>query len=233
VEKHVKERLVGAAVLMAAAIILIPEMLTGPDRSEHESERRTGDKSSLKTYTIDLNQPPGASAAAKSIDDQSPPPEEVAPPHASGDAEAPRSMHQAKPEAETEAEAAQAPASVGQSSPPPLVTPAPTVVSEPRIEAARPSQAIPASPALASATSVPTSGAWAVQLGSFAKQATAERLANELRDAGHSAFVMPVRSGAATLYRVRVGPMPDRATAETALRTLKAKAPGAAVVSHP
>jgi DedD protein len=32
VERIVKERLVGAAVLMAAAIILIPEMLSGPDR---------------------------------------------------------------------------------------------------------------------------------------------------------------------------------------------------------
>jgi cell division septation protein DedD len=37
VERVVKERLVGAAVLMAAAVILIPEMLSGPDRNS-ESE---------------------------------------------------------------------------------------------------------------------------------------------------------------------------------------------------
>jgi DedD protein len=224
VEKHVKERLVGAAVLMAAAIIIIPEMLSGPDRNTDESGQRTGAETSLKTYTIDLNQPPGSSVAAKAVDDRAPPPEQVAPQSASGDAETPRSTNQAKPEAED----AQKPASDAPSSP------APTVAAAPRIESPSPARMTAQSqtPALASRPSAPTSGAWAVQLGSFAKQATAERFANELRGEGHSAFVMPVRSGAATLYRVRVGPMPDRAAAEAALRTLKAKASGAAVVAH-
>lgn len=223
-EKHVKERLVGAAVLMAAAIIIIPEMLSGPDRNTDESGQRTGAETSLKTYTIDLNQPPGSSVAAKAVDDRAPPPEQVAPQSASGDAETPRSTNQAKPEAED----AQKPASDAPSSP------APTVAAAPRIESPSPARMTAQSqtPALASRPSAPTSGAWAVQLGSFAKQATAERFANELRGEGHSAFVMPVRSGAATLYRVRVGPMPDRAAAEAALRTLKAKASGAAVVAH-
>jgi DedD protein len=224
VEKHVKERLVGAAVLMAAAIIIIPEMLSGPDRNTDESGQGTGAETSLKTYTIDLNQPPGSSVAAKAVDDRAPPPEQVAPQSASGDAETPRSTNQAKPEAED----AQKPASDAPSSP------APTVAAAPRIESPSPARMTAQSqtPALASRPSAPTSGAWAVQLGSFAKQATAERFANELRGEGHSAFVMPVRSGAATLYRVRVGPMPDRAAAEAALRTLKAKASGAAVVAH-
>ncbi|RPH54561.1 MAG: SPOR domain-containing protein [Lysobacterales bacterium] len=229
-EKHVKERLVGAAVLMAAAIILIPEMLSGPDRNTDESGQRTGAETSLKTYTIDLNQAPGSSVAAKAVDDRAPPPEQVAPQSASGDAETPRSTNQAKPEAED----AQKPASDAPSSPAPLAAPAPTVAAAPRIESPSPARMTAQSqtPALASRPSAPTSGAWAVQLGSFAKQATAERFANELRGEGHSAFVMPVRSGAATLYRVRVGPMPDRAAAEAALRTLKAKASGAAVVAH-
>ena len=209
---------------MAAAIILIPEMLSGPDRNTDESGQRTGAETSLKTYTIDLNQPPGSSVAAKAVDDRAPPPEQVAPQSASGDAETPRSTNQAKPEAED----AQKPASDAPSSP------APTVAAAPRIESPSPARMTAQSqtPALASRPSAPTSGAWAVQLGSFAKQATAERFANELRGEGHSAFVMPVRSGAATLYRVRVGPMPDRAAAEAALRTLKAKASGAAVVAH-
>jgi DedD protein len=231
VEKHVRERLVGAAVLMAAAIILVPEMLSGPDRRADESGQRTAGETPLKTYTIDLNQPPGASTAAKAVDNRAPPPEEFAPEGASGDAEAPLSTNQAKPE--EEATRTQAP--VAPSSPPPLAASAPTAAAEPRIEPSRPAPATAQSraPALAPASSAPTSGAWAVQLGSFAKQATAERLANELRAEGHSAFVMPVRSGAATLYRVRVGPMPDRTAAETALRMLKTKASGAAVVAHP
>jgi DedD protein len=231
VEKHVKERLVGAAVLMAAAIILIPEMLSGPDRHADDPERRAAEEGVLKTYTIDLNQPLGASAAAKGVDDRTPPPEEIAPEGVAHDAEAPLSANQAKPEAET----AQTTMSVGPSAPPPAATPPSTAATQPRIEPARPPHATVQSqaPALASGSAAPTSGTWAVQLGSFSKQATAERLASELRADGQPAFVMPVRAGAATLYRVRVGPMPDRAAAEAALRTLKAKASGAAVVAHP
>ena len=70
-----------------------------------------------------------------------------------------------------------------------------------------------------------------MQIGSYAKEATAERIAKQLRDQGQSAFVMPVKSGNATLYRVRVGPMKERASAEAALRTVKS--PGATIVAHP
>jgi len=71
VEKHVKERLVGAAVLAAAAIILVPEMLSGPGGARQKTSVRgeaavTSDATadmkseaasgSLKTYSIDLNQ---------------------------------------------------------------------------------------------------------------------------------------------------------------------------------
>jgi cell division septation protein DedD len=72
-----------------------------------------------------------------------------------------------------------------------------------------------------------------VQVGSFSKQATAERLAKQFRDQDQSAFVMPVKSGGATLYRVRIGPLQDRASAEAVLRDVKSSAPGAAIVAHP
>ena len=69
-----------------------------------------------------------------------------------------------------------------------------------------------------------------MQVGTFSKEANAQRLVKELRDQGQSAFVMPLKSGSATLYRVRIGPMKDRAGAEAALRELKSA--GAKVVSH-
>ena len=72
-----------------------------------------------------------------------------------------------------------------------------------------------------------------MQVGSFSKEATADRLVKQLRDQGHSAFVMPVKSGGATLYRVRIGPWPDRANAEAVLRNVKTLAPGAAIVAQP
>ena len=60
-ERKVKERLVGAAVLMAAAVILIPEMLSGPDRESHaEQPAQSRSDAPIKTYTIDLSQSPSA-----------------------------------------------------------------------------------------------------------------------------------------------------------------------------
>src|SRR5262245_37975825 len=57
VDRHLKERLVGAAVLVAAAIILIPEMLTGPHDAASPATPEKAAPDGLKTYTIDLNAP--------------------------------------------------------------------------------------------------------------------------------------------------------------------------------
>jgi DedD protein len=72
-----------------------------------------------------------------------------------------------------------------------------------------------------------------VQLGSFASQATAAGMIKGLRTRGYDAFVMPVKSGGATLYRVRIGPVKDRESALAILHKVKEAAPGAAVVPHP
>ncbi|HKU16726.1 MAG TPA: SPOR domain-containing protein [Steroidobacteraceae bacterium] len=239
-ERQVKERLVGAAVLMAAAIILIPEMLSGPDReSQTEQPAHARNDAPIKTYTIDLNQAPGAQATPAVVDDRTPPPEE---PTAAQPAAQPDASAQVKPEAPQQP-AEQTPA---PEEPQPAPQPPPARVEQPqpaRTEPARPvveppTATVAATPtppqrALASSPAAPTSGRWAVQVGSFSKEATAERLAKQLRDQGHDAFVMPVKSSGATLYRVRIGPLPDRASAEAALRNVKTLAPGAAVVAHP
>jgi DedD protein len=200
---------------MAAAIILIPEMLSGPDRDTSDSQERSETAapkadSSLKTYTIDLSQSPGARSSAQTVDSRVPPPEQ-------------------QPEVRPNPEPV-APSTQVIPEPPPQQATAPAVVERP--SAATADTARPAPRPLAPAADAPTSGAWAVQLGSFSKQATAERLVKELRAKGHSAFVMPVQSDAATLYRVRIGPMKDKSSAEAVLQDVKASAPGAAVVTH-
>lgn len=223
-ERIVKERLVGAAVLMAAAVILIPEMLSGPDRdSESEPAAAARSDAPLKTYTIDLSQSPSAQPTPSVVDNRAPPPEEPAGPANAQPTEQPTEptsgaqpagADQAKPDAPQQSAAAT-----------PVVA-APVVVEQPT---ATPPRTTP--PPLASNSGTPTSGRWAVQVGSYALEATAERLAKQLRDQGQRAFVMPVKSGGATLYRVRIGPMKDRASAEAAMRDVKS--PGAAIVSHP
>lgn len=224
-ERVVKERLVGAAVLMAAAIILIPEMLSGPDRaSESEPAAQARGDAPIKTYTIDLSHSPSAQPTPSAVDNRAPPPEEpaaatAAPPTEQSSGAQPAGDDQAKPEA-PQPTASTAPIVAAP------VTAAPVVVEQPT---AAPARTTP--PPLASNTAAPTSGRWAVQVGSYAREATAERLAKQLRDQGQRAFVMPVKSGGATLYRVRIGPMKDRASAEVALRDVKSA--GAAIVSHP
>jgi DedD protein len=224
VERIVKERLVGAAVLMAAAIILIPEMLSGPDRGSHaEPAAQARNDAPIKTYTIDLSHSPSAQPTPAVVENRAPPPEE--PPAAQSPSPPspepqPAAGDQAKPDVPQRSVATTPPPEPVRSEPAKPVVEPPT--STPARTAARP---------LASNAGAPTSGGWAVQVGSFSKEETAERVAKQLRDQGQSAFVMPVKSGSATLYRVRIGPMKDRASAEAALRTVKSA--GATIVAHP
>jgi len=208
---------------MAAAVILIPEMLSGPDRnSESEPAAQARSDAPIKTYTIDLSQSATAQPTPSVVDNRAPPPEEPAVPANAQPSEQPAEP----PSGAQPADADQAkPEAPQQTAATPVVT-APVVVEQPT---AAPARTTP--PPLASNSGTPTSGRWAVQVGSYAREATAERLAKQLRDQGQRAFVMPVKSGGATLYRVRIGPMQDRASAEAALRDVKSA--GAAIVSHP
>lgn len=271
-----KERLIGAAVLMAAAVILIPEMLSGPDRGESEaiaqemSAQRTvpSGEAPMKTYTIDLNREPGAPLAtqlehAPAAQDTRPRAREGATAGAAsaglGASSATRSESLPQTRESATGSAAAGPGAASQG----LATEEAgrTAASTARGDVAED----PTSPALATRASTPTSGSiagrqaasakpstgsegsaptsrtpaasagqgWAVQVGSYSKRATAERLTQQLRQQGRQAFVMPVQTGGKTLYRVRIGPMSDRASAEAALRSVKSSMPGAALVTHP
>jgi cell division septation protein DedD len=88
-------------------------------------------------------------------------------------------------------------------------------------------------PLTASSVSGPEATSWAVQVGSFSSGAVAEGVKNTLVKAGRPAFVMPVTSGNMTLYRVRIGPFPNRESAEVAISSVRELAPLAAIVRHP
>lgn len=221
---------------MAAAIILIPEMLSGPSHDSAEQAAQTASdgegsgEAAIKTYTIDLNKAPGAQlpTPVEQTDNRAPPPEETPPPETAAQLPAePPAVAQASPEP---------PAQV---TPAPAETPKPVAPKpEPPKPEAKPESPKPAPRAVASApaapkSAVPTGKGWAVQLASYASEATAERVMNEWRGKGQSAFVMPVSTGGKTLYRVRIGPTKDRAGAEAVLKVVRASIPSAAVVAHP
>lgn len=215
-------------MLVAAAVILIPEMLSGPDRRP-ETAPAAGE-APLKTYTIDLTKSPTApSAADEPVPTEAPPPESLPEAQTASAEDALSGGAQANPEP------------VRADPPPPAVTaPAEAPASQPQ-RVSEPQRETPAEtpPARAAATTpapqpaVAASAGWAVQLGSFSNRATADGMVRKLLADGHEAFVMPVKSGGATLYRVRIGPMKDRESAAKVLSRVKATVPAATVVKHP
>ena len=72
---------------------------------------------------------------------------------------------------------------------------------------------------------------WAVQLGSFASRANADRLVHRLQGSGGPFYVLPGGSGSSLRYRVRMGPLADRGAAERALARLKAQGHPATIVT--
>ena len=242
VERHVKERLVGAAVLVAAAVILIPEMLSGPQREQRDQPAARSGEPPLKTYTIDLSQSPAAKQAATSpesatpptvIEAPAPPPENIEPPEAADSSQA-VTPDQASPESPpvenppsdaTSAEVVPAERAAPTSS-------APALSQRDVAPAAMPPANHEASERGAEVKKANEKG-WAVQLASFDTQAAANSMSKQLRDKGYDAFVMPFKKGGTTWYRVRIGPAKDRQGASEIQRKVKETTPGAIVVPHP
>jgi DedD protein len=69
-----------------------------------------------------------------------------------------------------------------------------------------------------------------VQLGVFSIQANAERLAQELKRQGFHTLVSEVSGGGRTLWRVRAGPVAERAAAEQLSAKLRAAGHAGSVV---
>ena len=197
----VKERLTGAVILVALIVVLVPELLRGPVRSGPPAASTAAEDPPLRSYTIELSDEAHAHASAEA---QSAAPQPL-PAAAAAPAPSPAATSTLPP-----AQATPAP----QPAPPAAPSPAPKEKPHAQVSA-------PAEPAAAS-------GAWLVQLGSFANHANAERLAQQLKSQG---FTASVSQGAGShLYRVRVGPASDRAAATQLQGKLKAAGHSGSVV---
>ena len=76
--------------------------------------------------------------------------------------------------------------------------------------------------------------AWIVQLGSFTDEDNAQSLNTKLRQAGYPSFVEPIKKDGKLSYRVRVGPEIKRSEADSLLKKLKEKMQlDGIVVSYP
>ena len=192
-ETRVKARLIGALILVALIVLLVPEMLSGPHRGQGSTQ-----EGSPRTYTIDLTAP--AARATPVPVDNTPPP---------------------KPE----------PAAASTELPMETVDVESTSRPE-TLPSVEPSAEKTPSPQNDNTGGAGDDSAWVVQLGSFASQANADRLAGQLKSRGYKAFVSRLDSGSRTRYRVRVGPEQERAQAETLAERLRRDGRQAVVIPN-
>lgn len=178
-----KERLTGAMILVALIVLLVPELLTGPVQP---AQKAAGQSSSAEEGQL-------RSYTINFADDA----------HAHG-APSPAASAAPPPASSTLSAGDSPPAAPSAASAPP---PAPEPLSPP--PASRPSTPVPMARPV---TPPPAAGGWVVQLGSFASEANAERLAQQVRSQGFTVGVSQSTAGR-HLYRVRVGPVREHTSA--------------------
>ncbi len=217
-----KARLIGATLLVALAVLLIPELLSGrkpPDSATAQPEGTRG----TRTFTIELGSPAGDPAKTR----QAPDPSEAplpAPTTGATAKQVPEEVPKEVPEesatettSETSTGAEPRPGAAAQGQP----------AAQQRVEMVTDSRPEPPP-----APVVPARGGWAVQVGAFASAEAATKLVRQLQAANYTAYVSPVSRGGKTLHRVRIGPSAERSSSEALVAGLKARGLPATVVAN-
>lgn len=200
-DSPLKQRLIGAAVLAALAIIFLPMLLKGPDVKEPDAA------------TVPLSMPatPGQDFETRELPLTAP---EAAPAGgvlgmASGSAAKPVRPDAAVPVPDSNAAAPDAAAGGANAAAEAAV---PVAVAAPAPRLPLPAQPAPAAP-LAAAVGA---GNYMINIGSFGNLANANALVAKLRAAGLPVRADRVALAAGSGMRIRVGPFADRAAAEAA-----------------
>ena len=227
-DEALKARLIGAAVLVAFAVILIPELLTGRGPAHASAPAAAGDRGT-RTIVIDVPVAGGNPTYQAELAPEPPTPKPMQASQSTMTAPGGALPEPAATLADNDPEPI--PAGVKTGSPPPAVpTPSTTSAATPAT-APGPATTTPP-PRPAPPPPAEARGAWAVQVGAFGSTGAADKVVNQLRSAGFRAYVSPVQRGGKTLYRVRVGPEPERPRADALAATLKGRGLPATVVAN-
>lgn len=202
-DSSLKQRLVGAIVLVLLGVIVIPMLLSGEGPAPiTQSNIPPPPKSEFSSKIIPLDEVPAAGTLN---------PVPISPPTASVELPAVVAPSPAKNAATAVAPVAPAPTQA----PAQNVTPTPaksatvTAVAPPVAAVSKPADSAGKKPAAAKATE-----AWVVRLGSFASEQNALALRDKLRGKGYKALVEKVTTRGVPLLRVSVGPEAQRERAE-------------------
>jgi len=183
-DPQLKQRMVGALVLVAAAVLIVPMWLDGGYRDPRTQQR---DMAPMPADQFPPNVPSVPAETITEID-------------AGLDASS----------------ASLATTALANVVPPPVLPEAPAVpvhvsrVPPPAPPLAEPSPQTPPPP---TADVLETSLRWAVQLGSFSSRDNAELLLRRLQAAGTAGHIVAVKESYGMTFRVRAGPLDERAEA--------------------
>ena len=223
-ERQLKERLTGAAVLILIAVILVPEMFSGPASRSVDSADAVN-TAQVKTYQVELEPHSQASVPVEPVEVDVVSEVETRVQLS----EQAYSSAMSESAASVAAQASSSSASSSSS----MATVSTSSVSS--VSSQRSAVKTSASSSAKSASAAPKkaspNGKWVVQVGSFSTKQRAQEVISKLNGLGMKANVASITSGNKVLYRVRSTPMADRATAATALKKVNAAFPGASVVS--
>lgn len=219
-ERALKERIIGAAILVAVVILVVPVFLDGPPAGD-----------AVVSTSVPLPGQTEQNTQTVVLDRDRKDPVPVAGSTSGGSAETdavvteskPLQIPVEKPPEKPVEKPVEEPVEI-ESAP---VTAVATVAPEKQPSADPKPQILPGS------TNVSTTGMWAVQLGSFSDQKNADRLAADLRKQGFAAFLSDLPTESGKLHRVRVGPQKDRASADAMAERLQKAGHDGKVLPHP
>lgn len=191
-----KQRIIGALVLVSLAVIFVPMMFDEP-HSERES-------TSIKIP----EEPPFPEVEAPEPDMPETPAYRIEEP---GDDDPEAAVPEPTPE-ESQRETA------GVEAPEPAPTVEEPQVSQPQASEPEPEEPVKEGDAAEFTRSL--EGAWVVQLGSFGSGDNARNLRDKVREKGYNSHLQQVTRGDAELTRVFSGPFAEKAEAEKAKQVL-------------
>lgn len=233
-DSALKQRLIGAAVLVALAMIFLPMLLQGPDVREPDAAQvplsmpdAPDQEFETRELPLAAPEPLGEGEAVLGVPAAPDDPNAVATVEAGSEA-APR-VDFSEP-ADDGAPLQAVDAATGQ--PQPAAPAVATTEPAPPATAPTPTPAAPA-PTPAPAAPLPTSaagGRYAVNVGSFSNLANARALADKLRAQGLPVTSESVDVNGKPAMRLRVGPYAERALAEAARLRAESVTGGSAAV---
>ena len=238
-DQGLKERLIGAAVLVALGVWLIPWLLDGRQEQVELASPSSAVRLPAPDGPLPVRQQTLSLEAAKSDAATTEPRPESAEPATPSSAAADTVVAAAEPiltptpaPAQESATPPKPAAPVQESAAPPKQsTPAPVKPITDRNSPQRVASAASAAPAAAtpkpspsspSSQPAPARGDWVVQLGSFGAEDNAKKLAEKAKVYGYKPEVAGFRASGRAMYRVRVGPYKSRAEADATASALSA-----------